>query len=302
MVRGVTHKKSRELPNTLVVGAAKAATTWIYACLDEHPEAFVPSVKETDFFSKYYYRGFDWYEKHFEGSGEQKSVVDISPTYMIDPGVPPRIYEWNPQVQLIFSLRNPIERAYSHYCMHLRGGKVGEDLDAELTRNRRYLEEGLYYRHISRYLQYFRRENILILVYDDLKNDPESYLGAVYDFLGIDYTFRPSLLNDPYHVRKVRPRFQTIYNLLVGLSSWIQKTMQFKIVIDFIKVLRRSGWVDLFHRLNQGEKYPVLTETKRKELVAFFQSDVESLSKLLGRDLTHWLQIEDEFPAHKRFE
>jgi len=293
----MTRDLTRKLPNTLVVGAAKAATTWLYACLDEHPDAFVPIVKETDFFSKHYYRGFDWYEAHFDGCEERKAIADISPTYMIDPGVPPRIFEWNSQIRLIFCLRNPIARAYSHYCMHLRGGLVSENLDVELAQNSRYLKEGLYHRHISRYLRYFERENILILVYDDLKNDPKSYLDAVYNFLGIDRSFQPSVLNSPYHVRKMRPRFQTVYNLLVKTSRWIQENMRFETGIDLIKSLRRSGWVDLFHALNQGKKYPPLSKTKRKELVAFFQSDVESLSELLDRDLTHWLEVEGKSPS-----
>jgi hypothetical protein len=73
--------------------------------------------------------------------------------------------------------------------------------------------------------------------------------------------------------------------------------MRFEMGTDFIKSMRRSGWVNIFHRLNQGKEYPPLPETKRIELAAFFQSDVEGLSELLDRDLTHWLQAEERPPS-----
>lgn len=115
-------------PNFLGVGASKSATSWVHTCMEEHPEIFVPSEKEIHFFNYNYEKGFDWYESFFHEGIGKKAIGEIS-GYLITPGVPQRIYDYNPDMRLLFFLRNPIDRAYSHYCMDLRSARVSEDID-----------------------------------------------------------------------------------------------------------------------------------------------------------------------------
>lgn len=282
--------QSHSFPTALVVGAAKAATSWLYKCLDEHPDTFVPRVKEIDFFSKHYYRGFDWYSSHFDNHSEERAAIDISPTYMIDPGVPARVQSCIPETKLIFCLRNPIERAYSHYCMHLRGGFVSDNINTEISTSKRYLREGLYYKHISRYLRYFNRSDMLFLVFDDLEYNPKSYLKKMYRFLDVDKSFEPTWINERYHIRKTRPKYQTVQSVFRAITQWVQNKNIFR--TDIVEFARRTGLSKLINEINRGEEYPMLMKEKRKEMIDFFQNDVENLSDFLGRDLSRWLEPE----------
>src|SRR3989339_1804269 len=97
------------------IGVQKSATTWLYTCLSEHPEIRCSSKEEMNYFddSLSYSKGFEWYHAHFK-FGAWKTA-EYSPTYFYDKNVPARIHTYNPDSKLILSLRNPIERAFSHY-------------------------------------------------------------------------------------------------------------------------------------------------------------------------------------------
>lgn len=105
------------LPNFLIVGAARAGTTSLYYYLKQHPDVFMSPKKEIDFFDvdKNFEKGLDWYERYFEGYTGQKAIGEASPLYMYLEKVPKRIAKVIPDVKLIFILRNPVDRAYSHY-------------------------------------------------------------------------------------------------------------------------------------------------------------------------------------------
>jgi hypothetical protein len=275
------------LPNFLGVGAGKTATTWLHACLDEHPDVFMPGGIEVDFFSKHYQKGLSWYQNHFVDVDGQKAIGDISPSYMVFPEALSRIYEWNPQVRLIFSFRNPVKRAYSHYCMHLRGGVVSREIEDEITVDTRYVREGLYFRHLKRFLDHFPEESILVLLYDDLVQAPGDYLRQVFSFLEVDTTFEPSLLNERYHHRKPIPRFQRLYNLMIKLVRYARHHS--KLARNLIEAGRRRGYFGFVHRLNAGEDFPEMPRDKQIELAEYYWEEVLALGAWLDRDLSHWL-------------
>ena len=276
------------LPNFLGMGAGRAGTTWLYLCLKEHPEIYVPRIKELDFFSWHYEKGWEWYESFFAKHRDEKAIGEISPSYMITAEVPERICEWKPDVNLMFVLRNPIYRAYSHYCMELRAARASEDVDSVIVPGTRFVDEGLYYNHISRFLKFFRPKQIKVLLYDDLQKAPNCFLEEVYTFLGVAPRFRPSMLCKSYHVQKPRPRFQKPLNTLVRTAQWFSGRSE--LADRTIEYLRKRGYPDLFHRLNRGPAYPILSAAKKRSLAEYYREDVEALSQLLSRDLTHWVR------------
>lgn len=273
-------------PTFVGVGAGKTGTSWLHLCLKEHPDVFMPGM-ELDFFSTHFNKGSAWYATFYAKAQLQVSG-DISPSYMVDPASLQRLYDWNPDLKLIFSFRNPIERAYSHYCMLLRGGVVTENVDLEIDPQTRLVYEGLSYQHLMRFMTLFPRENILVLLYDDLKLAPRLYLQRVYEFLEIDNSFEPSILQKRYHVRKTRPRNQGFYNALVRSAGYIYRSSA--VGAALVNELRKRDYVNIIHKLNEGPEFPQMSLQKKQTLVNYYRSDVEALSEFLQRDLTHWLR------------
>lgn len=280
-------------PNFLVIGAAKSGTTWLHSCLEQHPQIYVPLVKEIHFFSypSRYKKGFAWYESFFEECQTEKSIGEVSPSYIVHSKAAERIYNYNPEMRSIVVLRNPIERAYSDYCMLLRSDSVSEDIEQIFSLEDKVhplVSRGLYYSHIVAYLKFFSLENIKISIYEDLKQNPEGFIEDIYSFLEVEPKFKPSILYTRQNSKQALPKFKRVYLSLKTVQKWITK----KSVLGkkSINYLRRYGYFDFFHRINQGKDFPTLSQDKKQQLAKFFQEDVASLSKLIDRDLSFWLE------------
>ncbi len=278
------------IPNFLVVGATKAATTWLYKCLDSHPEIYVPSLKEVNYFSYRYAKGDRWYLSHFKDVRDEKAVGELSPSYMVSDRAADRIYNFNPDIRPIFLLRNPIERAYSHYCMELRYKTVSEDIDRECHLESIIVREGLYYQHISQFSRLFPRENLKFVIYDDIKTEPEQVLADIFSFLGVKPDLEnPELFKQRYTKQPIQ-KFGGLYTSLVAVYRWINNNNQLgRSMLNFLK---DRGVNDRFHQLNSVEKdYPQFSLSKKQELADFYREDIQQLSKIIDRDMSYWLSI-----------
>jgi hypothetical protein len=143
-------------------------------CLDEHPDIFMGGVG--NFFDHHYDRGQAWYEAGFQGHDGETARGEKSTAYLINPNGPERIYGCVLGVQLLFVLREPIKRAYSHYKMNLRASQVSSDVEAELSPGKALVEEGRYREQLKRFEAYFPPERLKVMLYDDLEADPEKFL------------------------------------------------------------------------------------------------------------------------------
>ena len=97
-------------PNFLVIGAQRAGTTWLYECLREHPEIFLPETKELHYFDLNHEKGYEWYFQHFEGASE-KAIGEITPNYYQYPGAIEKAHALLPEAKFIFILREPKAKA-----------------------------------------------------------------------------------------------------------------------------------------------------------------------------------------------
>lgn len=197
-------KKKPPKVNFLIAGAQKAGTTALHSYLSTHSEIHIPNNKELHFFdneknfakSKPHY---DVYHKAFSPNGRKKLLGEATPIYMYWDNAPKRIWQYNPNMKLIIILRNPIERAYSHWNMeYSRGNETlgfSEAIHNESARIREalplqhriysYIDRGFYCQQIKKLWFYFGKENILILKHETLRQQPEKTLNAVTDFLEI---------------------------------------------------------------------------------------------------------------------
>jgi hypothetical protein len=206
----------RPLPDFLILGAQKAGTTALYAYLRWHPEITGPSFKEVSFFDRHYVRGERWYRAHLPASRSGKIVGEASPSYLFHPLAPERVAQMLPSARLIVLLRNPVDRAFSHYQHEFALGReplsFEDAIDREDERmrgevehmlndasyfseawwNYTYLARGRYAEQLERWFTTFPREQLLVLLTDELASDPAGTYRRVLEFLGVDARELPS--------------------------------------------------------------------------------------------------------------
>lgn len=255
------------------------------SCLQEHPDAYVPP-HEVKYFSYEYDRPADWYRDQCADAAPEQATGEKSPSYLAHPEAPARIHDWNPDVDLIFSLRQPVERAYAVYCMLPQNPHydLGDDIERELTPSAGMVQKGQYVEYLRRYCEYFPDEQLHVLVFDDLKADSRQFAQRLFRTIGIDPTFEPSLLERKYGHRKKRGGavWSAIQELSIRLSRVSSATDR------AIRWLRRQGLTGWIHRLRPGTEYPPLTDAVRERLNAYYEDDVDRLRSYLGRELPDW--------------
>src|SRR5262245_33936937 len=204
----------------LVIGAHKSGTTTLFQYLRHHPELFLPPEKEAGFFSNDYWwgRGWDAFADEFFVRASKKALWGkVTPQYMAYRETPVRIRALMPNVKLIAILRNPIDRAYSHYRMaartlaekrtfHQAVAVLQQDEDDPTG----YFAMGQYGRILFSYLTHFPAAQLLILFSEDLQNRPQFVMDSIARFLGVNSGFTPRNLGINYHVGGMRQRFPAL--------------------------------------------------------------------------------------------
>ncbi|MFB6258216.1 MAG: sulfotransferase [Flavobacteriales bacterium] len=186
------------LPDFLCIGAQKAGTTTLYEYLAHHPEIYVPEQKELNFFNvaSTYKKGKDWYEKEFfspEKIGKARRIGEITPGYFAHPEAPARLVEsLGNKLRLIVLLRDPVKRAFSHYLMLKKVGRIRSsflkalEADEPLPKGKGFVEKGLYYEQFQRYLEFFSLDDLFIMKFEDFVGNPKEQLKGLYRFLSVE--------------------------------------------------------------------------------------------------------------------
>lgn len=197
----LTNTLTASSPDFFVLGAQKGGTTSLYCYLQEHPQIQMPARKELHFYDLYYERGLQWYLSLFpeKNSNGYPLTGDVTPRYLPHPEVPRRMYSHFPDAKLIILLRNPVARAFSGYKHTVRFGLT--DLPFEYLIDREIegicsgdshaapysgtVVRGLYARQIKRWLEYYPKEQILILISEDFFKNTQKNMDKIYAFLGL---------------------------------------------------------------------------------------------------------------------
>jgi hypothetical protein len=290
-------------PNFFLVGAAKAGTTSIYTYLSQHPKVFFPRVKEPHFFTQV--RPAPELRFLIEAVGKRSAYLrlyaravghcvigDASPSYLWHPKVPQRIRADVPQAKIGIILRDPVERAYSHYLMDYREGAQNrpfyEALLDDMNRTDKgwgvsylYYELGLYADQVRRYLEAFTAERVKILMFEDFRRDPGAVLRELADFLGLDPEPLAAVDTSRSYNSYAAPRNQYLRRLAGA---------KFSRVLGQALVPHEVG-AFIFERLflKQAPK-PPLDPRARDLLCSLYEPELDRLEALLGRalpDLRH---------------
>jgi Sulfotransferase family len=268
------------LPEFVIIGATKAATTWLLQNLQAHPRVWMPDA-ELHYFSRHPERGEAWYRAQFAGAPPGRVIGEKSASYLPHPAAPIQLRALLPEARLVAQLRNPIERAYSDYCMHYRRGQVGRRLGRYLdpagTPIPRLLQDGLYFRHLSAWLAVFPRAQIEVVLYDDIRRAPAAVFGKVCGHLGIEQPAASALLDQRIKNKNavmLPPLARRVLAPLKGAVAPWRENAAFR----FARAL-------IARRID----YPALTPALRDQLADYYREDVAALGRLLGRDLGGWL-------------
>jgi hypothetical protein len=185
------------VPDALVISPGKTGTTWLYARLREHPGFFLPDQKEVRYFcEKWRFRNLDWYAGVF-AAGRERIKVDVSPTYALLPRTAIRaIRDLNPAIRLIFLMRDPVQRAWSHakhMCVYGEGNFRGASPRVAEVRPEQWVQNfihdfplasGTYASCLTRWLEFFPEHQIHVGFYEDIGREPGRLLERVCRFLG----------------------------------------------------------------------------------------------------------------------
>jgi len=325
MSGGMTTTVEGRWPDLIGVGAAKSGTTSLYRCLDAHPQVFMSPIKEPNFFStdidpdgfradylqherqkrldvERYVRG-DMSEKHwgayvrdpahyralFRNSRGDQSVGEISNSYLYSETAAENIAAQCPGARIFMILRNPVERAYSHYLANVRDGRAilpfRNEIESDLLVTERrwggchlYVDLGLYAEQVKRFTSCFGASRLKIYLYDDFAEDPYGVVRDLYAFAGVDPGFPPPLARKENQART--PRFPRLVYFTSTLG--IKKPL-----FRMIPARYREQVKSRFFRPGSSSR---MTERDRQYMLSFFYADIESLAALIGRDLSHWLE------------
>ncbi len=178
-------------PNFLVIGAMKCATTSLFDALGRHPQVFVSSPKEPEFFCKdeIFARGWPWYESMFAGAGGRMAIGEGSTSYtklLLFPRSAERVAAHLPDAKLLYIVRHPLARILSHWLHTAAEVPAMPPLAEALEKWPHLVDTSLYWRQIDAYRRFYPDDRILILLFEDFVERPAEVMRRCYEFLGVD--------------------------------------------------------------------------------------------------------------------
>ncbi len=275
-------------PNFLIIGPQKSGTSSVYNVLKKHPDIYMPEKKELCFFNKdeHFSKGKEFYDAFFEQAPPNKLACgEATPEYFNYPNTPARIQHYLKSMKLIAIVRNPIERAYSQYWHHRRVLKeyrtFEEVVDVALTDTYKpgeigYFSRGTYIKYIKRCLKYFHPTQLLVLIFDDLCNNPKYFYKQIFSFLNINTTFECTEMQRTFNPSSILNNF--LYNWFFMHPYYIQ----------YLQYLPRKAKRLLLLGKKKTFHYPPIDNKIKSELIHFYEPWNNKLSNYLDRDLSYW--------------
>jgi len=282
-------------PNFIIVGAQKTGTTALYDYLKQHPQVFMPKLKEPGFFRSFVPPGVfpepirekKEYLSLFQDVKGEVAIGEASGMYLDDPGTPKLIREAIPNCQIIIVLRDPVERTYSDYLQMKRGGREKQTFSEVIRKNivnikdgpfltnrkiSKYVRGSFYAEKIKLYLDVFGKDKVKIIISEEFLKNVKSTVKNILNFLGIEelHDFDDSPKN---YYQETQPVIQGL------VDNKIVRNIGYKIIPwrYRIKIAEKILW-------KTGEK-PTMIQEDRTFLENIFREDVLETQKILDQKL-----------------
>jgi hypothetical protein len=280
------------LPTFIGIGPGRAATSMIYEVLLQHAEiSMARGTKETNYFSTEYHRGREWYENFFRYSLGAKAVGEISTSYFYHADVPERIWKTVPTVRLFTCLRNPFDRLRSVYLYRKRSNQIPAyvSLEKAVMDYPDLVTDNYYATYLNRYFAYFRDDQILVSLYDDLLMAPEVFVQKLLSFLGVHSEFDSRMTTKHINASAV-PRSRWVGSVAAKTAKSLRQ-LGFFGVLDALKRSRLVRQLILTRISVDDRDYSLdLSQGTVRRLHQEWEPQINQLERLLGRSLQHWLK------------
>jgi hypothetical protein len=290
--------KELKLPDFFIVGAPKAGTTSLFHYLQSHPKIFMCPLKEPNYFAyeeisrnKLYYKQksvktLPEYEELFINAGQQQVIGEASVSYLFYPGTAAHIKELIPRAKIIIILRNPADRAFSHYLMDKRLGYIRASFEDVIYKNKnlknillyyqQYVDLGFYFAQVNRYIQSFLPEQIKIFVFEELSQNFSHVIKSTLQFLGVSDEYVPEVYKRiNVHAESKNALIRFLYPV-----SLLRKT--------FNRLLPLKWQMSLKQSLFELDEKPEIRKETRDHLNSLYRNSIEALETLIEKDLSIW--------------
>ena len=272
------------LPNLIVIGAQKCGTSVLHYYLGLHPEVSMSNPKELNFFiaERNLPRGLDWYTRHFDPAARCRG--ESSPNYTAYPqhlGVPERMAETVPDAKLIYMVRDPIDRIAAHWVHNFAKRREKGDLRATLLHpNTSYVSRSRYHLQLTRFLERYDDERILVIDQSDLRDERMPTLRRVFEFAGVDPGFEHPKFEQERHSTSRKKR-------ATRLGMRVQNASRSR----WGRHVPRRAWLamDVALPLSKPIDKPTgVADALGPEVLEVLHEDAERLRAHTGRDFAHW--------------
>lgn len=263
-------------PNFIGIGVQRSATTWVYACLREHPEVFVSNKKEIHFFDEFFEQGTKWYCSHFCPRPGQVAIGEITPNYFDSESTLIRIAETLPNAKLFVILRNPVERTFSAYRL-LSDRFKGMTFMQACERGNDIVQASHYAEKMDFLYQCFPRHQVKVFLYEDVQLYPARVLAELFAFVGVNDSFVP-------------PSIGKVYNhILFPNAQGVLRKVKLGWLVNAVKQTSIGVWIKKYVSLKNNAAMCTAHDAYCRKLKEEFRDDILRLQEIIGRDLTMWL-------------
>jgi hypothetical protein len=271
------------LPSFLVVGPPRTGSSWIHRALQGQANLPFPT-KETRFFDSHFHHGLKWYSSHFSMLHPDRPLGEVAPTYFASAQARQRIAETIPSARLVFVFRHPVQRLVSLYRVKRAYGLLPWSFEEALERDPELLESGQYATCLQRWQEAFPPEQLLVTLYDDLRESPQLYFDRLLAFLGM-----PGRVLTEAELKRVhssdgmtQPRYFLVTRTATAVADWCKA----RSLDNLVAAVRESKLRKLF--LDGGAPFPEIPRSVLKMIGEALQPEVEALQRMIGRDLSMW--------------
>ncbi|WP_347839088.1 sulfotransferase domain-containing protein [uncultured Draconibacterium sp.] len=271
----------------IIIGAMKAGTTSLYELLKEHPQISFSKIKETHFFSQTsnWQKNIASYHKLFSEKEGGKLLGEASTSYAFRPhykNVAEKIYNYNPDMKIIYIVRNPIDRSISHYMHSFSKGYTKLTIDEEIKSREHIIQVSRYFYQIEPYLKLFGKEQILFIDFEDFIKSKKEVLDKLAYFLNIDKkpfsTTHKLHANPTLGVIKLSPKFGRFINWFEPVIKLFPEHFRFlvkKMVVSKKRVFQEK---------------PKMNVNTKQAIIEAIKPEIPELEKLMGKDLSKWIR------------
>lgn len=265
------------LPAFVGIGAIKAGTTYLDKLLRAHPDLSLPShLKETEFFTRHYGRGLDWYAGLFPADSEIRG--EVSPQYVSSPVAANRIYSANPDALLLMAVRDPVQRVVSQYRHYAQETNFRGSIVEFCDRHPGAIERSRYHQQLQPWLSRFGLEAVHVILFEDLITDAENTSREIFEFLGVDAR-RAHAISTAAVNASFSPRFPRLYAAAKSASRFLYARGHARLVAR-MKSLRLSQAL----KIEASAQMSKVSDAEIEWLRGQLRDDAHSLSSLLKRD------------------